>query len=366
MGGKTDIVILGAYGFTARKIAALLDAEGIAFALAGRNRIKLEELKKEFPQASKVEIIDILKDEDLLVLAGSYGIFVNCTGPYNVYGERILRVAVEAGICYLDICGEQHFIENSFSSFEALAKQTGACIVHSLSFESALADLMAATTLQHDEDWENISTAYYFERSIPSPGTRLTMQTSRLFPTYSLKEGTLKETPIPGFFDKIEYPAKPGLNAGLFMPYPEVIFFKRKYNPVNSVSYLLIREMEAKYLIAASQPDLSMDEILERERMRQRGGPDPEACARQYFQLFLYARKSSGEESCSLLEGNNMYMLTASILVNALKAMLKNKFFPAGIFSLSETGINAGMFFSELRDKNNLKLDDKVNFRIIG
>ena len=70
MSTKNNIVLLGAYGFTALKIARLLNKHKIEFIAAGRNHSKLEALQKEFPIVKEIFQVDIESDDDLDKMLG--------------------------------------------------------------------------------------------------------------------------------------------------------------------------------------------------------------------------------------------------------------------------------------------------------
>ena len=363
MSTSKNIVLLGAYGFTGLRIARLLNVQKIGFSIAGRDREQLEQLKDTNASIRSIITTDINSGEELDDLISKTDILISCIGPYNISGSRIIERVIRAGIVYLDISGEQHFINESFRKRNEAVK-SGACLVHSLSFESALTDLLAAVKISNKEKWNELSSFYYFENTIPSSGTRLTMQISKFFPTYSIRNGKLFKTDILSFTDDVWNPERQKTNKAIFMPYPEVLFFHQRYRPQHSASYLLTDEFNASYLQSGNNAGPDLDTILERENRKKKRQPDEEACRKQYFEIFLYSKKEEAAEKTWKLSGYNMYKITAGILVQFLKEMLEQDLFYPGVHAPGELAANPAILLDNIMEENNIQLTENVAFSL--
>src|SRR4051812_6970312 len=92
-----DVVLFGATGFTGRLTAEYLakkaQREPIRWAIAGRNRAKLEEVRRALeaidPAAVNVGIIEASIDDagSLAAMARSTRVVLTTVGPYANYGE---------------------------------------------------------------------------------------------------------------------------------------------------------------------------------------------------------------------------------------------------------------------------------------
>ena len=62
-------------------------------------------------------------------------------GPYQLYGEKIIRSCISSGTDYVDLCGEPGFMHKIISEHSEEAKQKGSRIVFSCGFDSIPFDL---------------------------------------------------------------------------------------------------------------------------------------------------------------------------------------------------------------------------------
>ncbi|KDO33885.1 saccharopine dehydrogenase [Saprolegnia parasitica CBS 223.65] len=145
-----DAVIFGASGFTGQYIAvewAKTAAPGSRWALAGRSQAKLESTRAHVQAATgsteaiPIVIADVFDGPAMAAMAASTRLVVNCTGPFRLFGEPVVRACVEAGTHYVDITGEPQFIETMALRYDATAKQNNALVVHSCGFDSIPADM---------------------------------------------------------------------------------------------------------------------------------------------------------------------------------------------------------------------------------
>jgi short subunit dehydrogenase-like uncharacterized protein len=151
-----DIVLFGATGFTGGLTAEYLAQQpGLApyrFALAGRNRQKLESVRRHLaslnPVNERIAMIeaDSSDDEALAKLARQTKVVITTVGPYIEYGEGLLCACAEAGTDYVDLTGEPEFVERMMHAYGETARKSGARIVNSCGFDSIPHDLGALFT----------------------------------------------------------------------------------------------------------------------------------------------------------------------------------------------------------------------------
>jgi short subunit dehydrogenase-like uncharacterized protein len=150
------VVLLGATGFTGRLTAAHL-ARRLAgtttrWAIAGRDRGKLEALRDELPGEPGVEIADVTDAASLLALARTTDVLATTVGPYARFGEPVVEACVEAGTEYADITGEPGFVARIRDRFDGPAREAGIRLVSCCGFDSVPHDLGARFTVQHLPD----------------------------------------------------------------------------------------------------------------------------------------------------------------------------------------------------------------------
>ncbi|KAM5355921.1 hypothetical protein ACJ41O_002567 [Fusarium nematophilum] len=108
MANKTDIVLLGATGYTGRLTAAYMAKaipETISWAIAGRNRAKLADLQEELQKdGAKLTVYDLDLDSDTAIaeLAQSSRVIINTIGPYfSTCGSAVIKACAESGTDYI-------------------------------------------------------------------------------------------------------------------------------------------------------------------------------------------------------------------------------------------------------------------------
>jgi saccharopine dehydrogenase (NAD+, L-glutamate forming) len=146
-----DIVLLGATGFTGALTAAYLAANagaGVRWALAGRNRAKLEALSERLGIDVPLLHADITDDASLRRVAESARVVITTVGPYVSYGEPLVAACSAAGTDYVDLTGEPEFVDRMYLRHHDEAVRTGARIVHACGFDSIPHDLGVLFTVQ--------------------------------------------------------------------------------------------------------------------------------------------------------------------------------------------------------------------------
>jgi short subunit dehydrogenase-like uncharacterized protein len=152
-----DIVVFGATGFTGALTAEYLAGTGAGtrWAIAGRNRAKLESVRERLagidPAAAELPLIeaDVGDPASLRRLAESTKVVISTVGPYIHYGEPLVAACAAAGTDYVDLTGEPEFVDRMWLGYHEQAERTGARLVHSCGFDSIPYDLGVLYTVKH-------------------------------------------------------------------------------------------------------------------------------------------------------------------------------------------------------------------------
>lgn len=143
-----DVIVYGASGYTGRLVAEYMAQQygvggDVKWAMAGRNREKLEAVREEIGAPAETPIVIADADDPASIQAMARSTKVVCTtvGPYQLYGEPLVQACAEAGTGYVDLCGEPAWMRQMIEKYEAKAKETGARIVFSCGFDSIPFDL---------------------------------------------------------------------------------------------------------------------------------------------------------------------------------------------------------------------------------
>ena len=146
-----DVVVLGASGFTGRLVVEyLLSTYGtggeLKWAIAGRNKAKLEEVRALYLADKQRDALPILiadsQDEDSLAqLVAKTRVLCTTVGPYALYGTPVVAACAAAGTHYCDLTGEVHWMAKLIPAYQKVAEESGARIVPTCGFDSIPFDL---------------------------------------------------------------------------------------------------------------------------------------------------------------------------------------------------------------------------------
>ncbi|WP_242906261.1 saccharopine dehydrogenase family protein [Actinomadura terrae] len=145
-----DIVLFGATGFTGALTAEYLAEHadpGTRWALAGRNRAKLEAVRDRLaalnPACADLPLLhaDTADVGSVGELARTTRVVITTVGPYLEHGEPLVAACARAGTDYVDLAGEPTFVDRMYLAYHEEAVRTGARLVHSCGFDSIPADL---------------------------------------------------------------------------------------------------------------------------------------------------------------------------------------------------------------------------------
>ena len=145
---KYDFVIFGATGFTGKLVVEYAITQynnnnEISWAIAGRNNEKLEHIQEKYNLPSNIGkiIVDSNDQHSIDEMVSQTKCVLTTVGPYQLYGEKIIKTCISSGTDYVDLCGEPGFMHKIISECSAEAKETGARIVFSCGFDSIPFDL---------------------------------------------------------------------------------------------------------------------------------------------------------------------------------------------------------------------------------
>jgi short subunit dehydrogenase-like uncharacterized protein len=148
---NSTILLYGATGYSGRLIAAELSRmqEGnslrrYSVILAGRDAVQLRNLAADRGADYRVFGLDIRDD----VLRGlrDVAVVINAAGPFAWTADRLAKVALEAGVDYVDINGEVD-VYRTLDDLSVTAAQLGRCMVCSAGQTAGVSDLLLDAAL---------------------------------------------------------------------------------------------------------------------------------------------------------------------------------------------------------------------------
>ena len=145
---KFDFVVYGASGFTGRLVVEYLNSKysgdtNISWAMAGRSIDKLNKVKDDLGIEDSIQLIEVDSNniDSINLMMSKTKCVLTTVGPYQLYGNDIVKSCVETGTDYVDLCGEPGWMHEIISNHGEKAKETGARIVFSCGFDSIPFDL---------------------------------------------------------------------------------------------------------------------------------------------------------------------------------------------------------------------------------
>ena len=142
-----DIIVFGATGYTGKLVCEYLRDHyansDVKWAIAGRDEAKLTHTKSTLNLAEHIDVLvaDSRDPQALLPLVTSTKVILTTVGPYQLYGDVLIRLCAEMGTDYVDLCGEPTWMRQQIDALSKTAKESGARIVHSCGFDSIPFDL---------------------------------------------------------------------------------------------------------------------------------------------------------------------------------------------------------------------------------
>ena len=145
---KYDFVIYGATGFTGKLVVEYAmnkysTNDNISWAIAGRNKKKIEDIKAKYslPENIGMIIVDSNDQTSIEKMVDQTKCVLTTVGPYQLYGEKIIKTCISSGTDYVDLCGEPGWMNKIITECSNEAKGSGARIIFSCGFDSIPFDL---------------------------------------------------------------------------------------------------------------------------------------------------------------------------------------------------------------------------------
>ncbi len=144
-----DIVVFGATSFVGQILARYLvetypESGDLAWAAAGRSAAKLEALKDSLGSAAAelpLIVADAHDEATLQRLCEQTRVVISTVGPYDLYGDTLVKVCAQTGTDYCDLTGEVRWMRRMIAAHEGAARESGARIVHACGFDSLPSDM---------------------------------------------------------------------------------------------------------------------------------------------------------------------------------------------------------------------------------
>ena len=179
MNKNYQIILYGATGFTGKLCAEYFKKNypDLNWAIAGRNKNKLEALKSELNLDCDIFVADSDDYEAIKNFVKQTKVVLSAAGPFARYSTKVVEACVECKTHYTDITGENHWVKGLIDRFHEKAALDGTRIVPSCGYDSIPSDLGVYFSVTRSNQPVTHVTVYHSAKGGASGGTTETMFT---------------------------------------------------------------------------------------------------------------------------------------------------------------------------------------------
>ena len=111
--------------------------------MAGSSLDKLAAVRSEMGVSDTIALLEVDVDdpESVTAMVDACKVVITTVGPYQLYGNELVKQCAELGTDYVDLTGEPSWMHETIAQYSEAAKASGARIVHSCGFDSIPFDL---------------------------------------------------------------------------------------------------------------------------------------------------------------------------------------------------------------------------------
>ncbi|MET7698691.1 saccharopine dehydrogenase NADP-binding domain-containing protein [Streptomyces sp. NPDC005485] len=316
-----QVAVFGAYGHTGRFVVAELLKRGYVPVLSGRDADKLKALAHEAGLDARVASAGDPASLDR-ALAGTSAV-INCAGPFASTTAPVIEAALRVGIAYLDVAAEIEANLDTFAHFADQAREAGALIVPAMAFFGGLGDLLATAAMGDWSEADSAHVAYGLSHWHPTAGTRLSGAVSRE------RRGDYRLRYTGGQWEH-RTDAPPALEWSFPEPMGsrQVIGEFTMADVVTIPSHLSIPDVTT-YMTAEAARDVVSPDTPAPAAADESGRSD------QTFLIDAVVR-SGGTERRAVARGQDIYAVTAPLVVEALDRVLSGRTHAVGVASAGQ------------------------------
>lgn len=319
--GQT-VAVFGAYGHTGRFVVAQLLDRGFVPVLTGRDADKLRAMTASHPGLdARPASVDDPASLDR-ALAGAAAV-INTAGPFATTAAPLIEAALRAGIPYVDVAAEVEANIDTFAHFTDRARAAGTVIVPAMAFYGGLGDLLATAAMGDWTEADEAHIAYGLSSWHPTAGTRAAGEVS------GARRGGRRLRYTSGRLEHHD-DALPTLD----WPFPDPLGTRSVLGEftmadvVTIPSHLSIPEVRT-YMTTEAARDLSAPDTPSPAAVDEHGR------SAQTFLVDVVVR-SGGTERRAVARGQDIYAVTAPLVVEAVHRILTGQTRTVGVASAGE------------------------------
>lgn len=317
------LAILGVAGFTGRLVLDEARRAGLDVRLVGRRREALEELAAA---GEEVRVADASRSGEVAAACDGCDVVLSCAGPFLEIGMGPVVGAIAIGAHYLDTSGEQAWVRHLHEHVEG----ADTVVVPAFGFDYVPGDVAARLAAEQvDGPLDEIVVAYSVKGVGTSRGTRRTIAHVLGQKQMAWEDGKLVPSGFGATTRRVRFPF--GERTVVEWGGTEPITVPRHTDVRNVRSYIRAPAAAAK---AGSLGRLAAPFVRVASRFGPHG-PSPQSRRKSRFAVVAEARGPGGEAR-AVLEGTDVYGLTALLLVRGAQLLLAGEARGSGVLAPAE------------------------------
>ncbi|HYI44819.1 MAG TPA: saccharopine dehydrogenase NADP-binding domain-containing protein [Actinomycetota bacterium] len=310
-----EILLFGATGYTGKLTAHALARRGADFAIAGRNRSKLEALAAT-TGGPEVRVASVGDVDGLVDALDGVKVLITCVGPFATLGQTAIEAALRAKVHYIDSTGEGPFIGELIENKNEQARRAGIAMTPAMGFDEVPADVAATKSTEGMEQAE-LTLTYALPTQF-STGTLRSVLGIAASTAVWLENGRPIQVKVGEKQRWAPMPPPLGPRASLSFPLAEARLAPLHLDLRSVSTYMTVGAVEKIGMKAAApfMPLLAnntLQNMFEKVLERLPEGPNEQQRSKSHWTILGEARAGSKWRNVAI-SGTDVYGLTAEFL----------------------------------------------------
>jgi short subunit dehydrogenase-like uncharacterized protein len=339
--GHLMIAVYGATGYTGRLVAAELRRRGLAATLCGRSQERLEGVARGLDTDWPVRAAAIDDAPGLRQALLGASAVINCAGPFTFYGAPVIEAALDVGAHYCDTTGEQPYMEGVFRWLDEPARAAGRAVVPGVGFDYVPGDLACALAAEGLEPLESVDVAYAVGGFGATRGTMHSALEMLGGETLDYTGGQWGPAGRPPLGERVTFPEPLGEQVVARYPSGEIVTVPRHVDTRSVRAQITAKSFAPHPRLTSAVPAAAAFVVSPLLRTPLRGafdavidrlpeGPAEDARRSSAFTIVADARGVDGTSARAIVEGRDVYGITAVIAVEIARRMTTDGFEASG------------------------------------
>lgn len=328
------IALYGATGYTGHLVARELKRRGHEPVLCGRDANKLRRMQGDLGVSWTTRAAEVDDPDALRAAFAGADVVISCAGPFTYYGAPVIEAALDVGAHYLDTTGEQPYMRRVYEHLDAPARARGVAVLPAMGFDYVPGDLIAALAARGHEPLEALDVAYAVSAVAVTRGTMRSVVEMLAGEGVEYSGGAFREAGSPPMGERFDFGGDVGELPVMRYPGGEVVTVPRHVR-TRSVQLRwatppFVPAAQLAPLLPVAVPVVGallrtpLASLLDAVIGRLPEGPEEGARRKSRFTIVAEARGKGGTSSRAVVRGEDVYGLTAAIIVRGAELLCED------------------------------------------